>query len=297
MNAMLARAHKTEFSDWSAELLEHGYCIIPDLVPGWKVRALHSDLKERFARTPFCVGDFYGPKTKRFGGLLKRSAHAKDFIAHPVILDVTNKVLGPFCDRFNLNLAQAIELYPGAPKQYPHRDQDMWRGDTGRIEYLVNVMWPFTPYTKENGATVVWPDSHKRQGEIQIDERESIVAEMLPGAALLFLGSTLHGAGGNMSNMIRSGMIISYCLGWLKPYENQWLVYPPAVARHFSPEVAALVGYQQHRPNLGNYEGQCPSVLLGGNLAEYLPATEELRPDQIEMVERHKAERAAKEKL
>lgn len=84
--------------------------------------------------------------------------------------------------------------------------------------------------------------------------------------------------------------IVSYCLGWLKPYENQWLAYPPDVARCFSSELAALVGYAQHRPNLGNYEGQCPSVLLKGTLPGRLAAIDALRPDQeaqvAEFVER-----------
>jgi ectoine hydroxylase-related dioxygenase (phytanoyl-CoA dioxygenase family) len=107
---------------------------------------------------------------------------------------------------------------------------------------------------------------------------------MEPGSALIFLGSTLHGAGGNRTSQVRRGAIVSYCLGWLKPYENQWLSYPPDVARNFSPELAALVGYQQHRPNLGNYEGRCPSVLLEGEPVGRLGAIDALRPDQARMV-------------
>jgi hypothetical protein len=79
---------------------------------------------------------------------------------------------------------------------------------------------------------------------------------------------------------VRRGIIVSYCLGWLKPYENQWLTYPPDVASAFDPELAALVGYQQHRPNLGNYDGQCPSILLGGEPPDHLAAIDALRPDQ-----------------
>jgi hypothetical protein len=77
------------------------------------------------------------------------------------------------------------------------------------------------------------------------------------------------------------GIVIGYSLGWLKPYENQWLAYPPEVARHFDPELAALVGYRQHRPNLGNFEGQCPSVLLGDYDGSPLGAIDALRPDQM----------------
>ena len=112
---------------------------------------------------------------------------------------------------------------------------------------------------------------------------------MRPGSALVFLGSTLHGAGGNIGSDIRRGMIVSYCLGWLKPYENQWLAYPPDVARHFDPELAGLVGYRQHRPNLGNFEGQCPSILLGDHVPERIGAVDALRPDQQQLVEAHVA--------
>jgi ectoine hydroxylase-related dioxygenase (phytanoyl-CoA dioxygenase family) len=145
-------------------------------------------------------------------------------------------------------------------------------------------MWPFTRYTAENGATLVWPDSHGPKALDPKPPAGEFPVELEPGAALLFLGSTLHGAGGNSSGEVRRGAIVSYCLGWLKPYENQWLAYPPEVARNFSPELAALVGYAQHRPNLGNFEGQCPSLLLKEKVPERIGAVDALRPDQAELV-------------
>jgi ectoine hydroxylase-related dioxygenase (phytanoyl-CoA dioxygenase family) len=261
-----------------ADLRRDGYCILRDVIDTGRVEAIASDLAERFARTAFCEGVFYGERTKRFGGLLKRSEHAEAFVRHPVVLDVADAVLGPYCDRFQLNLTQALQIFPGQRAQPPHRDEDMWGGPKGGMEYLLNVMWPFGPYRRENGATVVYPGSHIGGCGAQ----EPICAEMDPGDVLLFLGSTLHGGGTNATDRPRSGMIVSYSLGWLKPYENQWLVYPPQVARTFSPELAALVGYQQHRPNLGNYEGRCPSILLGEPPPEFLGAVEELLPQQAE---------------
>lgn len=259
-----------------AGLRRDGYCIVRGAIGAAKVEHLAKDLAGRFQRTPFCEGDFYGERTKRFGGVLKRSAHAEAFVRHPLVLEVAEAVLGPFCDRLQLNLTQALEIHPGQRAQPPHRDEDMWRGAKGETEYLINVMWPFSPYRAENGATVVYPGSHHAGP----GAGAPIAAEMNPGDLLIFLGSTLHGGGANLTPAPRSGMIVSYCLGWLKPYENQWLVYPPEVARHFSPELAALVGYQQHRPNLGNYEGRCPSVLLQGATGDYLGAVEELLPEQ-----------------
>ena len=273
-----------EVARWSGKLLEQGYCVIPELISRDTIAALDEDLGPDFAETPFCRGGFYGSRTKRFGRLLSRSTAAAQLVQHNLVLGVVRSILSPWCDIIQLNLTQALALHPNAPPQLPHRDQDMWRGAIGEVEYLVNVMWPFTPYTAENGATIVWPGSHGRRALDPEPPDGAFAAELDPGSALLFLGSTLHGAGGNSSNHVRRGAIVSYCLGWLKPYENQWLAYPPEIARHFDAELAALVGYQQHRPNLGNYEGQCPSVLLRPDVPLRLAATDALRPDQEELM-------------
>jgi hypothetical protein len=281
---------EASLAHWSARLARDGYCIITDAVPPALVRQLDEALRPDFEATPFCEGGFYGARTKRFGRLLARSPLAGAFVRHPLILGLAETMLDPWCDRLQLNLTQAIALHPGALPQLPHRDQDMWRGAIGETEYLVNVMWPFTDYRADNGATLIWPRSHGAAALAAEPGGDPVVAEMQPGSALVFLGSTLHGAGGNESNEVRRGMIVSYCLGWLKPYENQWLAYSPDVARRFDPELAALVGYCQHRPNLGNFEGQCPSILLRDPVPDRLGAIDALRPDQQTLVEAYVAD-------
>ena len=265
------------------QLRRKGYCILRNEAIG-RVRALASDLDPIFAATPFCEGNFYGRRTKRFGSLLKRSPHIAELVLNPVILPAVETILGTGCERIQLNLAQAIEIHPGEVRQFPHRDQDMWCGADGRQEYLVNVLWPLTSFTKANGATRIFPNSHGVTGMAKTDLGQPIFAECEPGSAICFLGSTAHGAGSNLSKEVRRGVLISYSLGWLKPYENLWLAYPPEVARHFSPDLAALAGYAQHRPNLGNYEGQCPSVLLKDDQPAPIGAIDALRPDQEDAV-------------
>lgn len=266
----------------AADLDQHGWCTIGHALDPAVLAQLEIDLAPVFAATPLCQGAFYGERTRRFGSLLARSPLAERLVMHPLVLGVVNRMLFPWCERIGLNLTQAIEIHPGALPQLPHRDQDMWQGPKGSIEYLVNVMWPLTPFTRENGGTRLWPGSHLDQQVPVLPEDEAIFPSVRPGDALLFLGSTLHGGGGNGSARPRRGIIVSYCLGWLKPFELQWLVYPPALARRFSPDLAALVGYAQHRPNLGNVEGQCPSVLLRDHVPDHLPAIDALRPDQEE---------------
>ena len=270
---------------WTAELLERGYCIIPQLVPDPIIRSLAEDLDPIFAATPLSQGHFYGYKTKRFGRLLRRSAYAEALVTQADIIAMANAILGKACDRIQLNVAQAIEIHPGEVRQFPHRDHDMWAGEKGTHEYLINVIWPLDPFTKENGATQLYPYSHGAAGIAKQDVGTPVVAECEPGSAICFLGSTAHGAGANRTDQPRRAVVIGYSLGWLKPYENPWLSYPPEVARTFSPELAALAGYVQHRPNLGNFEGQCPSILLGDTVPERIGAVDAMRPDQAEMLD------------
>jgi ectoine hydroxylase-related dioxygenase (phytanoyl-CoA dioxygenase family) len=278
----------TKASDLSPlqQLEQDGYCILGDMASDDVIAQIDADFDPIFVRTPFCTGGFYGERTKRFGRLLLRSGNIAALVQCQTILDIAQAVLGPFCDQIQLNLAQAIEIHPGAPAQFPHRDQDMWAAEKGQTEYLLNVMWPLTPFVRENGATIIWPHSHQAAAlDPEPPKNDPVIAETKPGSAILFLGSTLHGAGANITQSARRAVIISYSLGWLKPYENQWLAYPPDIARHFPAELAALVGYRQHRPNLGNFEGQCPSILLGDALPDAIGAVDALRPDQQAMLE------------
>jgi len=277
---------------WAAQLFIDGFCVIPDLVPAREIAALDADLALDFQATPFCQGRFYGERTKRFGRVLARSPRAAALVTHPLVLGVVKRVLDPWCDVFQLNLTQAIAIHPGALPQMPHRDQDMWGGPKGKIEYLVNVMWPLTRFTRDNGATRLWPRSHMQRINREFCEGDEEVPEYGPGSALLFMGSTLHAAGANISSEVRRGLVTGYSLGWLKTYENQFLAYPPAIARSFDRDLAALVGYRQHRPNLGNFEGRCPSLLLENRAPGPLAAIDALRPDQCQAVDAHAARQA-----
>ena len=271
-----------------ASLQKDGYAILRSLAPRDLIERLNSDLDGTFNQTPPSSGLFYGESTRRFGGLLKRSAVARLITMDPVVLTVMEEFLKPHCDSIQLSLMQAIELAPNAPAQVPHRDEGSWGGEKGRMEYMVSIMWPLTPFSRENGATLVWPQSH---GGREVDPFSAgMPAEMIPGDALIFLGSTMHASGANLTTMHRRGLIISYCLGWLKPHENQWLVYPPAVAKRFPPELAALVGYRRHRPNLNNYEGQCPSILLKDHIPEFIPALDEFPEGLNQLILAYQAE-------
>jgi ectoine hydroxylase-related dioxygenase (phytanoyl-CoA dioxygenase family) len=277
-----------------AEIGQTGFCVIPDLIPPDDIALLDEEVSKRFLDTPFCEGGFYGERTKRFGRLLIRAPAVKMLAEHPGVLAIARALLEPFCDTIQLNVIQAIEIHPGEIAQFPHRDEDMWQGEKGCVEYLLNVMWPLTPFTADNGATIVWPGSHSAGANAGHSAEPGIAVSCRPGGAILFLGSTLHGGGANRSAAPRRGIVVGYSLGWLKPFENPWLSYPPEVARTFSPDLTALIGYQQHRPNLGNVDGQCPSRLLTHEPADHVPAIDALTREQQATVAAHVARERGK---
>ena len=265
-------------------LEEHGVAIIPNALSAREHDDLYAQLDAEFKATEFSQGLFYGHRTKRFGRVLSRADTTQALALHDVAAGAAEAILGPGCQNIQLNLTQAIEIWPGSFAQVPHRDQDIWLGASRAGELMVNAMWALDDFTAENGATMVWPGSHRSDEPLPTEP--GVAVEMPKGSLCLFLGSTLHGGGPNWSAAPRRGLVMSYCLGWLKPCENPWLSYPPEIARNFSAELAHLIGYRQDPPSLNNVDGRCPSELLRpGPGAGQAPFSEQLTDEQNALIE------------
>jgi hypothetical protein len=290
----IARPHPAQhspFADDIGALERDGFLILPDILSAHELNTLQCELEPWLQRTPRCEGDFYGWKTTRLGGLLSKAPMVQHLAMNPRILAIADALLKPSCDCIQLNLTQATRVHPGEQAQAPHRDEEMWPCPTGGRHWLINVMWAVSDFTAENGATRLWPGSHRTELDRGIDEGASIAGEMKAGSALVFLGSLTHGAGANRTEAPRTGIIVSYCLGWLKTYENQFLAYPPDVARCFSEPLQRLIGYRMHRPNLGGWEGRDPiEALNGGAIGAHVDA---LTPDIADQLRAYYASRIA----
>ncbi len=269
------------------QLRSHGYLILEHLALPASIARINLELASWFNATPRCEGDFHGWQTTRINAVLFKSPSSHELLLHPTITALMDEILGPHCDGYQLNLAQAIRLHPGERQQIPHRDDEMWPCPK-HTEFMVNVMWALSDFTEDNGATLLWPRSQHRAMPREADPREAIRAAMPAGSALIYLGSVTHCGGTNRSTEPRTGLVFSYSLGWLRTYENASLAYPPDIARSFSPPVRDLIGYRLHRPNLGHYEGQDPSIALESP-SRTLATTDALPPAIAEELRRYYA--------
>jgi hypothetical protein len=244
-------------------LRRDGGVIVRDLAPVNLIDACAAELRSSFDE--FDEGqrtDFSGSKTLRCGGVLRRAPSCAELIAHQMVLKVADAVLLPSCADYQIGSTTGIEILPGECDQQLHRDDTPYPIQIAGLELQIGVMWAFSDFNAENGATRVVPGSHRfLRAWHRPDLTRWANAVMPKGSALFYLGSTWHGGGANRSNSPRTGLINTYCLGWLRSEENHCLEVPPQVARQYTERVRRLLGYATHgagHDQLGYYGGNDP---------------------------------------
>src|SRR5262249_40417444 len=146
-----------------AALRAAGCAVVERLVPDELVDGIESELAPYLAATEPGGDEFTGYRTRRTGALLARSRGFRDVAAHPLALAVLDRVLGDHATTYQLHLTQVIEIGPGEPAQYVHRDQwafDFFSFPAG-FEVECHTMWAMNDFTEENGATRVIPGSQR----------------------------------------------------------------------------------------------------------------------------------------
>ena len=161
------------------------------------------------------------------------------------MLDVCGRLLDR-AKSFQLHLTQMISIGPGSPAQQIHRDQ--WAFDffpfPADHHVQCNTIWAMTDFTEENGATRVIPGSQDLPDGFDHTHDETVPATMSKGSCLLYTGKVYHGGGANRSDSTRTGLNITYDVGWLRQEENQYLSCPPDVAATLDVDLLRLMGYR-----------------------------------------------------
>jgi ectoine hydroxylase-related dioxygenase (phytanoyl-CoA dioxygenase family) len=232
-----------------------GCVVVERLVSDDTMDRIEADLEPFLGVTPAGADEFTGLHTRRTGSLLARSRDFGLLAAHPTVLGTLDRVLGDHATSYQLHLTQVIEIGPGEPSQYVHRDQ--WAFDffpfPAGFEVECHTMWAMSDFTDENGATRVIPGSHRWEDKLRPTVDQTIPAEMPKGSVLFYLGSLYHGGGANRSASARRGVNVGYTLSWLRQEENQYLACPPEVARDLPEDLARLAGYRRGAYALGYY--------------------------------------------
>ncbi len=236
-----------------AEVMKRDGCAVIDrLVEPPVLDRVRRELGPYLESTRTGPDGFAGRHTRRTGGLIARSATARDLVTHPFVLGSVERVLA-HATNFQLHLTQVIAIGPGESAQAIHRDQ--WAFDffpfPDGYEVQCNTLWAMTDFTEENGATRVIPGSHRYEDRLEFTEADTEPAEMEAGSVLLYTGALYHGGGANRSQAVRYGLNLTYAVAWLRQEENQYLTVPRETASTLPEPLLRLMGYARGAYALG----------------------------------------------
>jgi ectoine hydroxylase-related dioxygenase (phytanoyl-CoA dioxygenase family) len=187
-------------------------------------------------------------KNRRLSRLPNRHKWFRDFLEHPVALELTKHILGPtLLDESYLVHSYGANLTrPGSGEQFIHLDRSTGFHHFDRPTQS-RIIWCLDDFDEINGATRVVPGSHLLRGDVDMTGGtyyESVPAEAPAGSIIVYTDHLLHGTGANRSeDRERAGVIVGYCPPWHRPMINFPLVLDPAAMQGTSRTLRQLLGY------------------------------------------------------
>jgi len=253
-----------------------GYVIIPSLLPPGQVKAIRDALAPYLQRKLMGRNDFEGYDSERVYALLAKSPVFGELAAHPLVLDVCEKILGP---NFMLSACLAINSHPGENAQPLHFDDSFYKVPRPRPAYGVSAFWAIDEFTDSNGATEIIPGSHVWGSDapigasfydafvngkkVPVEDHPGLQKVVMPSGSLMLTPGTLwHRGGANNSNASRLAITPQYCVAWGRQMESMLLSVPPHVVARYAERIQQLLGYSIHPPFMGHSNGMHPSRLL-----------------------------------
>ena len=131
----------------------------------------------------------------------------------------------------------------GDPPQGLHNDAPMVPDPVPDHAMTCNMLWVIDEFTRESGATLVVPGSHKRRGHPNLGAHKTIVPLEAPkGSVIVFSGNLIHGAGAGTIPGERVGMIVYFKRIYVQPQEDPNAVISDEVVARNPPRFAHLIG-------------------------------------------------------
>ncbi|OAG45085.1 hypothetical protein AYO21_00433 [Fonsecaea monophora] len=231
-------------ADVVQEFLERdGAVIVTNLITAEQAAQIRRDLKPHFDADGGDKSGFFPNTTRRAIGLLGKSATCVDLALNPLFNEVASRLL---TSKFEYWIGQerqvavskpqisstvGFQVNPGSRQQGLHRDDIDYHVRSGHDSVLIGCVVATVKTTRENGATVLIPGSHRWKDDRCPYDHEAVPAELEPGDATIFLGSTY--------------------VRMYRQVENQYLTVPPSVASSLPTKAQRLLGYGVSPPFCG----------------------------------------------
>jgi hypothetical protein len=231
------------------ELAEHGYTILPNILPDALLIRLRHDLPFR-AQT--CASMLRNAGMNDSGENVAHHIVGGSDAAYEFLdTDVADTVITSFfAGPFILNSYGAVNNAPAGAIGYEHGHnfhRDV-RTYAGSFHLMMNMIVMIDAFTTENGGTYVVPGSHlseERPSERELLER-AIQLTGPAGSIALFDSNVWHAAAPNQTDLSRWALTLTFT----RPFMKQQMDYPRMLGEAYpaNDRMRQLLGYNARVP-------------------------------------------------
>ena len=203
----------------------NGFCVIEGVIPS----ARCTDVRESvLAAAKRGTKDYDPPTNVDFvPGFLNRAHSFAPYLAHETLIAVAERLLGP---HLRISFTSAIVNLGGNDRGDWHSDWPFNQRNAGHVPapypdvvMHLTTLWMISPFTEENGGTLVVPGSHRSPtnptGENEIDPKAPFPGEMRvrgeAGSVLLMDSRLWHATSPNKTTEPRAALAVRYAPWWL----------------------------------------------------------------------------------
>ena len=236
-----------------------GYTIIPDAITAEQARGAIQALEEVYERER-TIAERFGEQTANQNvgrNVIGKHRFFENFFQNAPVVAVCREVLG---DDMVLYDTTARSVLPGGGREERHGfqvhvDREEFTvlpfRDGTHFPVAINVIWTLVDFTTNNGATVIWPGTHR---SLEVPDSAGDYGGFLQavtpaGSAGMGDAATWHATGLNQSDHVRHSAIAFYQRSWVKGMISNESVMPPEVRARLRPEMRRLLGLERSLPD------------------------------------------------
>lgn len=253
-----------------ADFIRWGYCLVADAMTSEQVDALVERLLDQAEaeRTAGIAHVTHEGTTQFVPNLLPKGQIFRDLasleenaaVGAPLVETLLRKILG---EDFYLATAHGSIVQQGGGIQELHQDQGFVPLPHPPYPLYSLIIWGFSPFSLEEGATYLLPGSHRAPDGANLVHPDTdfkafargklLALDMPPGSCAILDSRLLHSGGERTAPGKRLASRVLYCRGMMRQQENLIACADP-ILDQLSPKLKRLIGYYSYY-SLGMIDG------------------------------------------
>ena len=205
-------------------LRNDGWCVVPEVIPADTVGLIRDSVAATVAANP---NPNVPPRIGHLTAIVNHDQSLTPYLAHPSVMDLVRVHLG---DHARISFTTATINHPGNDRGGWHADWPFNQRNAGHIpepypdiRAHLTTLWMLSPFTADNGATLILPGSHRTQrnptGDNELDPSaqhpDERHAEGDAGSVLMMDSRMWHATAANSTAEARVSVVVRYAAWWL----------------------------------------------------------------------------------